>query len=303
MSKLKEKVVAFYQVYLSAKAISRTPVIDWGEALALVAELPMRERTHEETIYDPHLDPGALPVLGVHEVLNPAFMSRIGDEAITDVMDDLEATDSGRFANSTALAFLPIGNVVAVVTGDNRSPKPPKVIIDFLRRHLPQDPGVHWVARPVMDTNKIARLRDESEGVVAFESRIRTTRDLFKPEDSDGVAKFVDEIAQRIGGDVIVDVSVRLAPHARNRSAKQRFRDVVVADLPRVAHDPDSRTKARAVLGDGVEEVLDLVAHRLVATFDVDAAARESLRFSALIENLKDVSGSMEDTVKQLLEG
>jgi hypothetical protein len=304
MARQKEKTVAFYQVTLNAQATVRVPVVDWAEALQLVAELPMEERTHDgTTIYDPHLSPGALPVLGVHELLNPAFMSRIGEKGITDLMDEAEAEDQGHFANSTGIAFLPIGNVVGVVTGDARSPRPPKVITDFLTRHIPQGPGVHWMARPVMDTNKIARLRDESSGVVAFESRIRTVRDLFKPSDGDGVAMFADQLAERLGGDVVIDISVSLAPEARSRTVTQRFKDLVVGDLPRVAQDPDSKSKVKALLGDGVQETLDLVAHRLTATFEIDVAVRESLRFSALIDNLKDVSGSMEDRVKQLLEG
>lgn len=300
----KDKAVGFFQISVLSQAQRRPVVIDWGAELRRVAALPMTERQHDSTVYEPNVEEGKLPLLGVHALLKTAFMSNIDSETatISDLMEDA-ASQKKRLANSTAIAFLPIGAVVAVATGSNSSPKPPAAVKAFLDAHIPLSPGDHWDVQPLMDTAKIQQFRDEASGAQAFETRLTTVRDLFAPEESDGIVRFADELAKRIGGDLIVEFSVRLAPEASNRSVRQKFRDLVIGDLPRVASNPKSRSKVTAVLEGGVQEELNLVASRLAATIQVDDSVTETMRFSALMDHLRDVSGEMEDRVKLLIEG
>lgn len=298
----KPKTVSFYQVRLLAEARAYPPKVEWAEAVARVAALPMAERTHDRVVYDVPPTSGDAPIVAVHEVLDPAFMSRIGSESITDLMGEAEAADAGRFANSTAIAFLPVGNAVAVIKGGTSSPRPPAVIKQFLERHLPQGENVHWDAQPLLDRAKIKQFREEAKGAVGFSSRIRTVRDLFSPDESDGIAKYADQLAQRTHGDVIIDISVRLAPESRTGRARRALRDMVLNDLPRVVNDPSTRAKVFAVLDGDVEEELSLVAHRLAAKVEIDQSTTESRLFSALLAHLEDVSATMEDRVREIVE-
>jgi hypothetical protein len=305
----KEKRVAFWQVHVLDQAQRRTPVVDWRELMQGIAGLDMSELRHDDIVYDPHLTDDAV-LLGVHEILNPAFMSQIdlAGKTITDLMDDHESTTESEqdappaLANSTALCFLPVGNAVAVVTGSATSPRPPKVITDFLNAHAPQGKGAVWVAEAIMDRADITRFKEESQGVVRFEATINTVREVFRPDDSHGVARYADELADRTGGDVIVDIVVRLPPEARSRSVKARLGDLVRDDLERIVANPKSKAKVTALLPGGVEEELNLVASRLGATIEVDPKATESLRFSTLLDHLEEVSVEMEEKVRELLE-
>lgn len=304
MAGVKEKSVGFFQVGILSEAQRRTPVVDWIAVLTEVAGRPMSERIHGGVVYDPHIEDG-VALVGVHALLKPDFMTSIDSAGarITDLMDSAEASGLSRLAHSTALYFLPVGNAVAVATGTNNSPKPPKVITEFLTLNVPLPSGASWTATPIMDTDKVRRFRDESQGAASFDTRISTVRSVFEPDETQGIARFADQIAERIGGDVTIDISVRVAPQSRSRSVTQRFRDLIISDLPRVLANPGSRTKVNALLPDGVEEEMNLVAARLAATIEVDTSVSESLRFSALMTHLRDVGAEMEDHVRQLLEG
>jgi len=300
----KDKAVGFFQITVLSQAQRHPVAIDWNAELRRVAALPMTERQHDSTVYEPNVEDGKLPLLGVHALLKTAFMSNIDSETatISDLMEDA-ASQNKRLANSTAIAFLPIGGVVAVATGSNSSPKPPAAVKTFLDAHIPLRAGDHWDVQPLMDTAKIQQFRDQASGAQAFETRLTTVRDVFSPESSDGIVRFADDLADRVGGDLIVEISVRLAPEASNRTVRQQFRDLVLGDLPRVASNPKSRTKVTAILEGGVQEELNLVAARLAATIQVDDSVTETMRFSALMDHLRDVSGEMEDRVKLLIEG
>lgn len=303
MAVTKTKSVGFYQVLVNANGTLERPVIDWRAVLRRVGAKDVPDRTHDGVVYDPHVTDSAA-LLGVHALIKPDFMSHIGaNGSITDLMDKAEGAGVEQLANSTAVSFLDVGNAVAVATGTTHSPKPPRVVVDFLERHHPLPEGRHWTAQPIMDTAKIKQFRDQTNGAARFESRITTVRDLFQPEASTGIVKFADQLADRIGGDVIVDLVVRLAPGSQSRSIKQRFRDLVLGDLPRIGANPQSRSKVTALFENGAEEELNLVAARLADTIEVDPDVSESLRFSALLEHLDDVGARMKDRVRELLEG
>jgi hypothetical protein len=301
MPRPKTKTISFFRLYVVDEARRKDATVDWRGQLVEIAKAPMIDRTRSGVIYDPHVTDDAV-LLGVHVPLNTDFMTRI-DPAASTVMEEHEGEEDGAgFANSTAVCFLPRYNVVAVAVGGANSPRGPSVAVNFATSFVPLGPGAHWVGEPLMDGDRL-RAFEEAGGAVAFSSRFSTTRNLLTPDEGTGIASYADAIARRIGGEIEVDISIRIAPESRNRSVKQRFRDMIRGELPRFVHDRASRTKVVALMDGGVEEELDLVAHRLAASIEVDSETSESHRFSTLLEHLSVVSGEMDDRVRDLIEG
>lgn len=301
MTRAAGKTVAFWRIHLSAQGRANHAHVDWIEALGRIAALPQSERRHEEIVYDVNVSGHAYPIVAVHEALDHSFMSRIEDERVSDVVDEMDA-ETSKLANSTAIAFLGVGNVVAVVRGNGKAPQPPRVIETFLKAHLPQRQGVHWVVAPLFAPNQIAKLRD-ANGVVEFETRLETVKDLFSPVESDGILRYADELAQRVGADIVIEMKVRLASGSRGREATGKMHGMVMGDIPRVAADQRSRTKARALFGDGIEEQLSLVTHRMTTTIELNANDVSGIRFSGLVQKLVDVSAQQENDIRTIIGG
>lgn len=307
----KVKHAGFHRAYILQDGSRRDPgEQEWEVLLKAVAELSIEERTVNEVIYEPspHLKSGTL--VGLHKPINPDFMSAIDSKSgkVADLMkgtngsDDSEEGPSDRFANSTAVCFLPVGNVFAVALGNAQAPRASQIAY-FLDRFLPPEAkGAYWKTEPLVDDDEIRRLR-EARGLVEFSSKFNTARNLFNADDeSSGVVSFGERIAQRVGGDVEIVIEVKLKPSARSTSVKQRMLDLVIRDLPTLAAK-GSNAKARALMADGIEEELSLVEHNLAADFEIDRLGSESHQFSELLQALGDVSAEMETKVKSILEG
>jgi hypothetical protein len=307
----KIKHAGFHRAYILQDGSRRDPgEQDWGDLLTRVATLSFEERTVNDVIFDPGSTSTAGTLLGMHKPINPDFMSTISGKAgkVADLLkttpsdEDGDTGASDRFANSTAVCFLPAGNVFAVALGNTMSPRASQ-LAHFLDKFLPPEAeGAFWKTEPVVDDDEIRKLR-EAKGLVEFSSKFNTARNLFNVDDQGtGVVSFAERIAQRIGGDIEITVEVKLKPAARNRSAKQKMLDLLMSDLPTLAAK-GSNAKAKALMSEGIEEELSLVEHNLAADFEIDRLSSESHQFSELLQALGDVSAEMETRVKAILEG
>jgi hypothetical protein len=307
----KLKHAGFHRAYILQDGARRDPgEQDWADLLQRVTALTLEERTVNEVIYEPAPLPNLGTLLGMHKPINPDFMSTINSKA-GKIADLMKATGEGgekadepsdRFANSTAVCFLPIGNVFAVALGNTMAPRAGQLahfLDEFLR---PEAKGAYWKTEPLVDDDEIRKLR-QAKGLVEFSSKFNTARHLFNVEDeSSGVVSFAERIAQRVGGDVEITIEVKLKPAARNTSVKQKMLDLLVSDLPVLA-GKGSNAKAKALMSEGIEEELSLVEHNLAADFEIDRLGSESHQFSELLQALGDVSAEMETKVKSILEG
>lgn len=307
----KIKHAGFHRAYILQDGSRRDPgEQDWVELLTRVATLSFEERTVNDVIFDPASSSGTGTLLGMHKPINPDFMSTISSKAgkVADFLkttsndEDGDAGVSDRFANSTAVCFLPAGNVFAVALGNTMSPRASQ-LAHFLDKFLPPEAeGAFWKTEPLVDDDEIRKLR-EAKGLVEFSSKFNTARNLFNASDEGtGVVSFAERIAQRIGGDIEITVEVKLKPAARNRSVKQKMLDLLMSDLPTLAAK-GSNAKAKALMSEGIEEELSLVEHNLAADFEIDRLSSESHQFSELLQALGDVSAEMETKVKTILEG
>lgn len=301
--KPKDINVTFYRALMLEKGSKRqAETLDWPAVLSTVAKMTLAELTNDDIIYDV-LPERELPIVGVHRVLNTDFMTSIdyATKTITDLMEDAETDERAkRFAHTTAMAFLPEGNVVAIASTSTNSPRAPKVLTDFLTHALPQPAGAHWMADPLLEPNKVAQLK-QAKGVERFEARIDSVKEIFDVDGDYGIASYADELAERLGGDVIIDLSIRLAPHSKASVPARRFLETVVSTLTRVDHR--KKATAKAVLPDGATEELNLVASRFAATMPVMVDTSERMRYSALLDGLESVSVEMKTRVSELLRG
>ena len=321
----KTKTIAFFRVYLLTNGQRQDlKNVNWRDQLDGINALPWSERTAEGMVFDPQFDDDHV-IVGIHRPIKKEFMSLLDSttESISDLLsndeddhglllgepDEDPGDDAGvvekpkapDFANSTAVLFMPIGNVVALALGSTSSPRHSSVVT-FLDALVPQAKGTHWAIEPLMDTDQIQILQNEAEGAVEFSTKFSTVRTLFTPDSSSGFVTYIDKIADSLGADVEVEIRIKLAPEARSLATRTRFLSSIQRALPRVSQKAN-KTKARVILPSGLEEELDLVTHRLASTVDVDEKTSESRRFSALVGHLRVVSGEMEARVKRLVEG
>ncbi|WP_156380289.1 hypothetical protein [Arthrobacter sp. Soil762] len=297
------KKAAFYRAYILKDAARQDPQErDWTAFLSGVAKLPFTERVIDDIVFEPSKFSDGW-VLGIHKPINTDFMTRVNAKTgrIADLLDDPEAGDGG-LSHSTAVYFTGLGNVFALTGGGGNSSPRSNAVADFLQEFAPPAEGSFWKTEPVMTKDQIEQLR-ASKGLVEFTSRFSTAQSLFTADDDDtGLVGFAEKLAVRVGGDLEISIQLRLPAESRNKSVKEKLRNLVLGDLPRLA-GKGTGAKAKAVLAEGVEEEISLVAHRLAEDFEIGKLGPESRQFSELMQALLNVGAQMEDRVTTILEG
>ena len=297
--------VLFYRASVLEKATKRTTQADWTAALRKVAGLPLEERTHDEgrDVYEAHTDgTGDIVIVGAHRAINTDFMTQIDTDSgsIRDVLDEDSALSAQQFAHTTVMAFLPRHNAVAVARGGSNAPRQRAAVETFLTRHLPQERGQHWHVEAIIAPPQTDELR-KAKGVLSLEARYETLRLLDSLEPAGGgIASYLDRFAGELGGEVIVDVKVRIAKDSKNGGTARRFKDILVNDLPRL-RGGKKPVQARVVHDDDRTELLDLVERRLATTIELGEDHVSSRRYSAPLEGLRGVSAEMQNRVNDIL--
>ncbi len=297
----KPKRAYFHRAYVLRDGKRQDPVErDWSDFLKRVGTVSFDKRTVNDHIFEPsQLTSGAL--LGIHKPINTDFMSQINSK-VQSVEDMMKSSDEPEgFAYSTAIHFLGIYNVFALSRGDSHSPNA-NIVASFLDEFAPPGQGAFWKTEPVIDGDQLSKFRSAT-GVVSFSSKFSTARNLFTDDaPQTGISSLVDRVADYIGGDIEISINVKLPPESRSKSVKTKLLDLILKDLPRVA-GKDSGATSKAVLADGMEEELSLVAHRLAEDFEITKLPQESHQFSELLKSLYDVSDAMQTRVKAIIEG
>ena len=301
----KVKKVNFFRASLLVDGRKRNlDGFDWKPIVDAAMNAPSEQRVFDDVICEAANSEGNL-LLGLHAPLNTDFLTTL--DTSTGSIIDLMATKSddvsgapNRLFNSSAVLFFPVGATFALVSANTSAPRQAKVV-SLLDRFAPQGQGKHWKCDPLYDRSKIAELR-KARGLIEFSKQVETQRDLFSDTHSQGLASVLDEIAEKVGGDVEVNLSIKLTQSANDLSTQQRFLRSVTEGLTRLV-TRGSRAKARAIFPDGFEEELDLVEHRLYEEFDLDTSASERAQFSELQRLLVTVRAEMETRVRANLNG
>lgn len=299
--------VRFYQATVLERATRRTTRVEWSGHLTGVAALPLGERTHDDgaDIYEAHPGKaGELVLVGALRAINTDFMTQIDPTtgSVQDVLDEDSELSARQFAHTTVMAFLPRHNVVAVARGGTNAPRGQSAVQLFLTRHVPQERGSQWVVEPVIAPPQIDRLQ-RAKGVMALEARYETLQhlDSLDPE-AGGMASYLDNFAAELGGEVIVDVNVRIASDSRSGTTFRRMKDALVKDLQRLQAG-GKPVQARVVYDDDTTELVDLVAAKLGASIELGESHVSRRQYSALLDGLRSVSTEMQTRVDDILGG
>lgn len=299
---LVKKASFFQAVILLDGKKQHPPARDWNKDLKEIAtSTKLKDRKLEDRIFDP-VEVGGQYLLGIHKPLKTDFMSTI-DEDASSVTDFLETDDSpaSRFAQSSAVLFTRHNHIFAIALGHQHGPRQASVQA-FLTKYFPPGPGAHWVIEPFMDKAQLQKLQ-KAKGLIEFSTNFTTQRDLFvEDEAEEGVVSFAERLANAVGADVEVKVQVSLPAGHRGVASRKGLLSVFRRDMRRTTAS-GSNAKARAVIEEGVEEELSLVAHKLAEEFELPELGSERRQFSNLLAGLQSVSAEMDDRVRQIIEG
>lgn len=276
------------------------PTRDWnGELEELKLKTNLKDRLIEGLYFDPvRVSNGFL--LGVHKPLKTNFLSTI--DAETDSISDVLADELGdSYAHSSAVMFTGHNHIFALALGHTNAPRH-TCIEKFLSTYYPRPQGEHWVIEPFMDKAKIKQFQG-AKGAIDFSTKFTTKRDLLDDDLAENSLTHIgDQIAEAIGSDVEIKISISLPEGYRNAMSMKSLQQFMKRDL-RVTTAAGTNAKARTLISEGVEEELHLVAHKLAAEFDLPQISSERQQFSQLLEGLHSVREEMNNRVKDLTEG
>lgn len=312
MSFTREKRARFFRAYILDNGV-RVDVnqVDWQAVLEGVSLLEKADRTTAEgTRFESYSIDDAF-LLGIHKPLDPNFLSQEdpGTDSIVDIMSTAGASEDEREApklfNSSGVLFFPIGNAFALTQGGVGAKKQ-GAVREFMDRHANPGAGRHWKVEPLIDESQIEEFRGANRAK-AVETVIDSKRLLLDDGGNiqvevGGIASLPDGLAVAIGGDVKVTMKVELLPESRNLNTQKNLYDQVRSGLSRLI-EPKAATKVTTVLDDGTNEVLELAAHDLASSFEVDATDSEVMQFSTLMGHLSSVGSEMESRVRAIIEG
>lgn len=295
------KTASFFQAVVLKDGIKiHPPTRDWSsEFLRIATETNLKDRLIDGLYFDPVEVDGSY-LLGIHKPLKTNFLSAIDSttNSISDVLpDDLK----DQYAHSSAVMFTGHNHIFALALGHTHAPRHTSVQ-KFLDTYYPRSEGEHWVIEPFMDHAQIKQFQD-AKGAIDFSTKFTTKRDLLDDAITENsLTKFGDQIANAIGSDVEIKISVVLPQGYRSANSMKNLHLFAKRDL-RVTTGAGSNAKARTLISEGVEEELHLVAHKLAAEFDLPKIESERQQFSQLLEGLQSVRNEMDDRVKQLIVG
>lgn len=305
------KKIHFYRVFLFNKRMPHVyPEWSWAEKFSSLDGTPLSERTKLGVIYEPEVLE-SISVLGMHKPLKPDFMSYLPEHAdLTQSVFDIfaeedsnepegspageaESPDSEktrtpadeltRFAHSSVACFLDNG-VVGLCTSSNSAPQT-RALVNFLNDFFPEA-NMEWRCEPYIVEGDLRKFQNESTGVRKANFKFVTSRDLLTPEerrsDSTSFTESFDHIADGLGGDFQVEVSISILPGSNSRQTRQRLRDSIRSSLDRLVA-AGSKLKVTADRGSGLtEEELDILQHKLSHSIEIQTASLESKRFDIL---------------------
>lgn len=296
----KAKNVHFYFLRCLDKGTkSAATDVDWEAALqAWSTRRPsLKERAINDTIYDPRLGL-ALPALGIHRAASADFQSKIDEEGAA-IDDFLDSGGSGTYvANSTAVVFLPKHNVIGIATGNPSSPRVGSVS-DFAAAASPLTQG-HWSYEAVLDEADLREFHASESGIRKFEGRFSTKKSLFT-QTSAGIVSHFDEIADEIGGDLQIDITLTVTGAGSQRiSVGKKFKGLLSPSLERIV----TGERARVWPADGnAAEAMNLIAEKFVVSVPLEDVAVASRSFTQLVNAVVTAGEQNFDKIKDLVEG
>ncbi|GAA1031462.1 hypothetical protein GCM10009557_26910 [Virgisporangium ochraceum] len=300
---MKERTVQFYEVVEADSGQQvRVGQRNWAEILGEIARAKIDERTCEAgnilvgTVHT-HEDEDYLLL---HRVKQPGEWLSVMDMA-TGHWRELESKASEGYLETTAIAFLPYGNLVGIMQGSVSSPthKSLETWINGLKLFTKP-----VVVRPVLSKAEVDKLSTAS-GAAKVEIRIGQNRAAVLQQKTGRLARFLRAASAEYGGDIRVTMTISIprgGGDARDEDRSRLLDDL--RDLQDVMPGAAAVARARLIYSDpgGAEHsrLSEFVEHHITAKRRVPAVdeAGHSIKILSAVLVIMEVAAEFEDELR-----
>ncbi|MFR0868009.1 ImpB/MucB/SamB family protein [Bifidobacterium pseudocatenulatum] len=286
-----QRTVQFYWLRLRSRdGISNgtTGHINWMKRLSEFREFPWENKILDNIIFDSVTDKH-YPVLTVFEQFQPNFMQLIDQEhkRVTDFMDSEAYSNTNNLAKSSAFAFFPKYSLVSRVSGNaGKSVDPLKKALNY---YWPEE-DYEWDVIPVITADSIERFKKELRGIDSLTASFTTKNFIDKAYEIKGNAgEFYQEIAQKVGADLDIDIRISLTDDTAYGKARRVFKDIMQDFIISAVNQNKKVQVSGPDFADKLLE-LNLVSHPVVEQSEITISNDEPRLFTGLINHLIAVS-------------
>lgn len=302
---MRERTIAFFEIIRTeAGEHVRMPQLDWDSALSSLATASLEDRMVDKetaligsTIIVDHQDH-----LLLHRVKDASEWLSMMDWS-TGEWRELEQNASRGFVDTSAVCFLPFGNVVGLMQGSASAPS--HKALETWVNELRLFPDPRFVVRPVLSKAEVERLAT-AQGASRIEIKIGNHKIAALGERTGRLAKFL-RIAHEAYGDINVTMIISV-PRGR---ALEEHRQALLADLRDIAPvAPDATERARARLvyaeseGSEHSRLVELTEHHITAKRRVPAVDEQgnSIRILSAVDAILGVAAEHESELRAAVE-
>ncbi len=299
---MKERTISFFEVVLMDKGEQkRVKQFDWPKMLASVSTATLSARTWEgdHTFVGNVVTYDEEDHLLLHRVKDASeWLSVLNFD--TGEVTELESAAGQGYLDTTALAFMPYGNVVGLMQGAVSSPTH-KSLEGWLNGLKLFGKGPSLVVRPLLSKAEVERLQ-QADGASKIEIRIGSHKIAALNERQGRLASMLKR-ASADYGDIRVTLTISV-PRGKTRDEDRRKLLDDLRDLGEVMPEAAELAKARLVYADagGQEygQLVEFVEHHITAKRRVPAVDKEgnSIRLSAAVRTIVDVATEHEDELR-----
>jgi hypothetical protein len=302
---MRERTVAFFEIVKVASGEQvRMAQLDWQAALASLSTASLEDRmVSKESTFVGH----TVPVDGLDHVL----LHRVKDAAEwLSVMDwttgrwqELEQNASRGFVDTSAVCFLPFGNIVGLMAGSVSAPSHRG--LETWLNELRLFPDARFAIRPVLSKAEVERL-STAHGASRIEIKIGGHKIEALGERNGRLARFLRTAHESYG-----DIDVTMIISVPRGQARHEHRQALLEDLREIAPAaPAATERARARLvyaeADGLERsrLVELTEHHITAKRRVPAVDEQgnSIRILSAVDAILNVAADHESELRVAVE-
>ncbi|WP_244943050.1 hypothetical protein [Streptomyces inhibens] len=302
---MRERTVAFFEIVKNTSGEQvRMPQLDWDGALSSLATASLQERMvdKELTFVGSVATVDEQDHLLLHRVKDASEWLSLMDWS-TGEWRELEQNASRGFVDTSAICFLPFGNVVGIMQGSVSAPTHKS--LETWLNELRLFPDVDLVVRPVLSKAEVERLA-AAHGASRIEIKIGNHKVSALRDRVGRLAKFL-----RVAHEAYGDISVTMIISVPRGKALAEHRQALLDDLRDIAPvAPDAAERARAKLvfaeADGAERsrLVELTEHHITAKRRVSAVDEEgnSIRILSAVDAILGVAAEHEGELRAAVE-
>jgi hypothetical protein len=302
---MRERTVAFFEIVkvTAGEHVRMTP-LNWDSALASLATASLQDRMvdKETTLVGSTTIVDEQDHLLLHRVKDASEWLSVMDWT-TGRWQELEQNASRGFVDTSAICFLPFGNVVGIMQGSTSAPSHKS--LETWLNELRFFPGDRFAVRPVLSKAEVERLAT-AQGAQRIEIKIGGHRIEALGERTGRLARFL-RVAHEAYGDIDVTMIISVPRGRALEEHRQALLDDL-RDIAPVAPDATDRARARLVFAehDGPERsrLVELTEHHITAKRRVPAVDEQgnSIRILSAVDAILNVAADHEGELRAAVE-